>query len=202
MNASILAYFLKEERFDKLFSFQEVDWHAVIDLYFQTSHYWIGIFNRAKIESTFGWTRSSPSQLEEPRVSSPDVALLLVCIYINAVNFAHVVTGGIDGRIRCPLYQSVKHKFRTLRQRSSQPSVELMQAGVLLAGYEYGHGDYVSAYSTLSDTADMASRCGISPGRYVEGQVSQHVATEEQESRAIWWGLFILEQYVKPILLA
>jgi hypothetical protein len=198
VKASLLARILKEERFDKLFSFHVVDWRAVIDLYFQTSHYWIGIFNRAKIDSTFGWTQGSSSQLDGPKVSSPDAALLLICVYINAVNFAHVVSGGADGRIACPLYQSVKRKFKALRQASGQPSVELMQAGVLLGGYEFSHGDYESAYSSLSDTADMARKCGISPGRHIEGQAFQHITAEEEEARALWWGLFILEQYVMP----
>lgn len=197
-NASILAYYLREERFDKLFNLQEVDWRAVFDLYFQTSHYWIGIFNRAKIESVFALTQSSSSRLGRPSAPSSDAALLLICVYINAVNSTHVVSGGVDGRIGCPLYQSVIHKFKALRQHSSPPSIELLQAGVLLAGYEYSHGAYASAYSTLSETAGMAYKRGVGPGQHVEGQDTRvTTAIEEQESRALWWGLFILEQLIR-----
>ncbi|KAI1465933.1 uncharacterized protein F4812DRAFT_89202 [Daldinia caldariorum] len=79
------------------------------------------------------------------------------------------------------------------------PEIELVQCGALVALYEYGHGDAVTAYRTLSQAVVTARVLGIKPGQLAEGGGGEDVvmtSVEEEQSGCLWWGMFILEQFI------
>lgn len=153
-----------------------------------------------------------------------------------------------------PIYRTTKRLFGLLTS-TSEPSVDLIQCGILLALLEHGNGNSRAGYRTLAQAVAMARIIGIAPGKY-EGpdhgssdgsldvvgspgggspppississllspspiadnantaailrtdyysshptappfQPQPQSVQEEEQNRALWWGLFILDQYV------
>ncbi|RYP19198.1 hypothetical protein DL765_003513 [Monosporascus sp. GIB2] len=110
--------------------------------------------------------------------------------------------------------------------QNQQPSIELAQCGALMSLYEYGHGQTVTAYRTLAETTAAARILGVSPpgfedpgsktgayglridrppptnatlpaGFHYEYEQDESLSRMEKELRgSLWWGLFILDQFI------
>jgi hypothetical protein len=95
------------------------------------------------------------------------------------------------------LYQFVKRVVALALLESSLPKIELVQCGALLAMYEYGHGDSMLAYRTLSEAVAAARVLGVRPGQSDDASRGLPTGTnsmEEEQKSCIWWSLFILDQ--------
>ncbi|RYP66086.1 hypothetical protein DL771_007977 [Monosporascus sp. 5C6A] len=109
---------------------------------------------------------------------------------------------------------------------NQQPSIELAQCGALMSLYEYGHGQTVTAYRTLAETTAAARILGVRPpgfedpgaktgayglridrapsenttlsaGFHYEYDQDESLSRMEKELRgSLWWGLFILDQFI------
>lgn len=190
----------------RLLDSNKIDWRAAAAEYFSTIHGWFSIVQRDRFEafydlstehdSAFHIPSSSGSSIQDigttvdPQVSSADGALFLVCLYL----ITQIASSQRPNtQIFCPLYRSVKRIFALLKCLT-EPTVELIQCGAFITLFEYGHGDTISAYRTLSETVALARVLGLKPGKYLEEEKMSAVSWEEEECRAIWWGLFILDQ--------
>ena len=195
----------KPAQITQLLASYKVDWQGAIKEYFNTIHSWFSLVHRERFESCFlspaacnggsensilGSVISDTAKIEDPPVASADAALLLVCLYL----ITQIASSRRPStQIFCPLYRTIKRVF-ALSKCLTDPTIELMQCGAFITLFEYGHGDSISAYRTLSETVALARVFDLRPGKYRQGEEKVDVSPEEKECRAIWWGLFILDQ--------
>lgn len=92
-----------------------------------------------------------------------------------------------------PLYQSAK-RIWTLRKAFSKPKIEHVQCGVLLSLYELGHGDITRCYRTFGEAASIGKVLNLRPGKYVEEEEDLAAEPEEEQNRALWWVLVIMDK--------
>jgi hypothetical protein len=154
-------------------------------------------------------TNSSPSE-KSPTISttqaltapgsardlhlSLELALVIVTMYLST---RHRFTKAGERPMYDELYQFVKRIVALSLLESSLPKVELIQCGALLAMYEYGHGDSLLAYRTLSEAVAAARVLGIKPGQLDDQLASPPDGSsnpEEEQRSCIWWSLFVLDQ--------
>ncbi|CAI7637608.1 unnamed protein product [Penicillium discolor] len=74
-------------------------------------------------------------------------------------------------------------------------SILVLQAGVLVALYELGHGIYPAAFLSIGACARYAHALGINVSRTVP---TRRVLTlvEVEERRRVWWAIVILDRFV------
>ncbi len=101
-------------------------------------------------------------------------------------------THGDDDIIVNPLYQNAKQRFASVSYLSD-PTLEWIQAGLLISLFEFGNGKTKLAYRSLSETATLARLAGVNPGQYQKDLHSEFDVDAECR-RALWWGIFILDQ--------
>ncbi|KAK9782782.1 putative Zn(2)-C6 fungal-type domain-containing protein [Seiridium cardinale] len=136
-----------------------------------------------------------PGSVPEPQVSR-ELALLIVTMYLST---RHRFTASGERAMYGELYQFVKRIVAIALLENPLPKIELVQCGALLAMYEYGHGDSLLAYRTLSESVAAARVLGIKPGRLEDEDdtMSKGAAgMEEQQNSCVWWSLFILDQFL------
>ncbi|OTB00648.1 hypothetical protein M426DRAFT_26352 [Hypoxylon sp. CI-4A] len=128
---------------------------------------------------------------------SKGVALLVVAMYLTT---RMRITDAGEQPIFDETYRTVKRLLSSLLLAcvgDPNPEIEVVQCGALLALYEYGHGDAVMAYRTLSQTVVTARVLDIKPGQMADsGSDAVMLSVEEEQSGCLWWGMFILEQFI------
>lgn len=126
-------------------------------------------------------------------LQTEETAVLIFCIYLLTQTASKCNPGeSIFG----PAYQATKRKYAMLSSLTN-PTLELIQCGALLSLFEFGHGRAKFAYRTLSETIALARIIGVKPGSLLGTfDSSDHHDDGSEDVRAVWWGLFILDQYV------
>ena len=73
----------------------------------------------------------------------------------------------------------------------------MIQAGLLIATYEYGHGLLEAAYVSIGTCARMGFIAGLHGGQFGRpspgGQSSPLL--KEDEEHNLWWGIIVSERY-------
>ncbi|KAI8629953.1 hypothetical protein F5Y19DRAFT_474898 [Xylariaceae sp. FL1651] len=133
-----------------------------------------------------------------PELASKVFALLVVLMNLT---IRMRLTDAGEQHMFDETYRTVKRMLALLLMSCAdgpRPTIELVTCGALMALYEYGHGDIETAYRTLSQTSAAACVLGISPSQKGEdGRGDDVPPTLEEEKRScLWWGLFILEQFI------
>lgn len=128
---------------------------------------------------------------------SKEVALLVVAMYLTT---RMRLTDAGELPIFDETYRTVKRLLSSLLLAcvgDPRPSIELVQCGALVALYEYGHGNALTAYRTLSQTVVTARILDIKPGQLADtGDDMLMLSVEEEQSSCLWWSMFILEQFI------
>jgi hypothetical protein len=122
------------------------------------------------------------------------LALLITSMYLVT---RPRITKGVERPMFDDLYRLVKRIIALAFVEKTVPSVQLVQCAALLAMYEYGHGDSVMAYRTLSEGVAAARIIGVQPGRINEGQnalINGLSSVEREQNSNLWWSLFLLDQ--------
>ena len=195
----------KPSQITRLLSSYKVDWQGAIKEYFSTIHSWFSLVQQERFESRYqlpvlcdsvavnsslGPADPDVPAIEDPLVTSADAALLIVCLFL----ITQVASSRRPStQIFCPLYRTIKRIFALLKCLAD-PTIELIQCGAFITLFEYGHGDSISAYRTLSETVALARVFDLRPGKFRQEEEILDVSPEEKECTAIWWGLFILDQ--------
>lgn len=136
---------------------------------------------------------ASLSVSSEPLLSR-EFALLIATMYMST---RHRFTQAGERPMYDELYHFLKRIIALSLLESPLPKVELIQCGALLAMYEFGHGDSLLAYRTLSEAVAAARVLGIQPGRFNDSNKSAAPNAsnlEEEQKTCLWWALFILDQ--------
>lgn len=119
----------------------------------------------------------------------PDVALLLL-----SFKLVTTLPPTRPRNARSPLYHAAKHFYLEV-EGSSEFSVPVLQAGIILCLYELGHAIYPSAFLSIGACARYAYALGINGGKAPNTRkVLTLVVVEER--RRIWWAIVILDRSV------
>nr|POE51647.1 hypothetical protein CFP56_25854 [Quercus suber] len=119
----------------------------------------------------------------------PDVVLLVLALKLIAT----LPSPGLRSP-RTPLYHALK-QFYLETETSSILSIQVLQAGILIALYEVGHGIYPAAFLSIGACARYAHVMGLG---FKAGTGINKVLTllEFEERRRVWWAIVILDRFV------
>lgn len=203
---------------------ETLDWADAVRTYYDCVHGWYAVVHRRLFEqhvAALSVTADSPVSPAYPspasnsfsadKASSATGGLADGSPALELIDreFALLILAmHLSSRMRCvgrsqnrpmfdAMYQFVKRMLALSFSEQPVPKIELVQTAALLALYEYGHGDSLAAFRTLSDAVAAARVTGIAPGsetlgstRSFQGVISQ----EEEQKSGLWWSLFILDQ--------
>ncbi|KAI5462537.1 hypothetical protein BGZ63DRAFT_354818 [Mariannaea sp. PMI_226] len=215
------AFEISSEAIMSLLSSRNISWHEAVERYFDTMNPWLSVVHpelfslRAAETISTNPTSTSASGPGSSMKSSvpgigipagnvprdPTIALLIVCMQLvtqyddEAVTVDNPSNFEESGMIELPAYRAAKRILGILRGLS-KPSIELIQCTILLALFEFGHGEVIRAYMTIGDANTMALAMGVRPGKYVEAEVDVPVAYEDEERRCVYWSLLVLDRLV------
>ncbi len=91
------------------------------------------------------------------------------------------------------LYRAVKQFYFDI-EFSGRLSLQTLQAAVLIAIYEIGHGIYPAAIISVSNCARIGTLLGIDKSLNVWGPSSGIPWIELEERRRVWWAIIILDR--------
>ncbi|KAI1085050.1 hypothetical protein F5B20DRAFT_129248 [Whalleya microplaca] len=134
-----------------------------------------------------------------PDLISKELALLVVAMYL--ITRMRLTDTG-ERQMFDETYRAVKRMLSMLLVGcigDPEPSIELLQCASLIALYEYGHGEAVTSYRTLGHAVTMANFLDIKPCQIddiLRKNINNVSDLEEEQNHSIWWGMFILEQFI------
>ncbi len=91
-----------------------------------------------------------------------------------------------------PLYMLVKSSIAVV-EATNVHSLEIVQARLLVALFETGHGIEPAAYISIASTARAAAAIGLNqePDSYPEEWVARR---KHEERSRVWWGIVMLDR--------
>ncbi|KZL70097.1 fungal specific transcription factor [Colletotrichum tofieldiae] len=162
-----------------------VDWKASVNTYFNTVNTWLVVIHPDV------WQRRCAAAQLETNPNDSDLALLILCIHIltiwNCDEFSSTAM------LEHPLYQSAK-RIWILRKAFSKLKIEHVQCGILISLFELGHGDITRCYQTFGEAASIGKVLNLKPGKYVKEEEDMAADPEEEQNRALWWVLVIMDK--------
>ncbi|PTB66770.1 N-terminal binuclear Zn cluster-containing protein [Trichoderma citrinoviride] len=146
---------------------------AISDKFFTSVHEWMPIVSRIQfLANLVGWLTHKRAEL----------FFLILAMRLSSEQVSNP---------RSRLYQVTKYlQFRL--EHSGVLSLQVIQASVLVALYEIGHGVYPSAYLSIAGCARYATALGIDQSilcRDLNG-ISWN---ELEERRRVWWSILVLD---------
>ncbi|KAL2816188.1 fungal-specific transcription factor domain-containing protein [Aspergillus cavernicola] len=122
--------------------------------------------------------------------SKPEVILLSLSIKL-------ITTIPLTSQ-KTPLYTATKHFYLDV-EGSSTLSILILQAGILIALYELGHGIYPAAYLSIGNCTRYAYTLGINGTNPSQGNTHAPKVlslVEVEERRRVWWAIIILDRFI------
>lgn len=116
--------------------------------------------------------------------------LLAICL----ITFHRKTPGCLPARLdQQSLYITTKMLFSEVNKVITQtaPTITLIQAGIVVAVYEYARGMPDKAFQSLSGCADMGKAANLS--RWIDGPREGRLWKEEVNT---WWAILIYERLV------
>lgn len=167
--------------------------------YFCGFHRHLPIISRARFNSNLVGGKAAPTA---------DFCVLLqaICLITHApalgYHAGHIAATSVEQK---SIYLNTRSLFAQV-QASCSPSIPLIQAGLLLAVYEYIQGRPDDAFVTISGSARMAYAIRMHKQDLRQIQIahaySQHANMDSlqqaEEETNTWWGIVIFERYSSP----
>nr|UYO77177.1 ACN38 fungal transcriptional regulatory protein [Trichoderma calamagrostidis] len=152
--------------------------HLTAERFFKHIHQWMPFISKKRFYDLY---------LLPSFHSRSDVALLLL-----ALKLITTFPSAGSRSPRTTLYHATKHFYLEVENSFSLP---VLQAGLLVALYELGHGIYPAAFLSIGTCARYAHALGINVSRTVP---TRRVLTlvEVEERRRVWWAIVILDRFV------
>lgn len=163
--------------------------------YFQLFHRHLPVISRTRFYNSLTTLGAAPA-------ADFSVLLLTICLttYAPALGYqsGHGATRSVEQQ---SLYLTARSLLAQV-QVSCSPSVPLIQAGLLLAVYEYTHGRPDDAFVTIAGSARMAYAVRIhARDRYQTQMVhtaghnmNADLLVQAEEAANTWWGIVIFER--------
>lgn len=152
---------------------------TTVSQYFKMVHDWMAIISKKR----FYIQQLNP--LSQPRA---DVVLLLLCMKL----VVWLPSGGTDDP-RTTLYKAAK-SFHSDLETMGTCSIQVLQAGILIAVYELGHCIYPAAYMSIGACARLGTAFGFDGSIATMNRSSDWMDTEER--KRAWWATIILDRFV------
>lgn len=166
------------------------NWLQSLIQYFSTVHSWFSIIRPDTFKVLIEGHSDSEDRTWINSLGSEEYALLIICIHLVTDT---TTLGKSEEDLFGPIYRGAKRAFASLTCLST-PTVELMQCGALLSLFEFGNGRATFAYRTLGETVTMAHVASLQKCKYYPQRAT--LLPAEEESTSLWWGMFILDQYI------
>ncbi|RAK98132.1 fungal specific transcription factor domain-containing protein [Aspergillus ibericus CBS 121593] len=106
-----------------------------------------------------------------------------------------LMSGNKPDFLRESMYEAVKQLFWD-KDSVARPSVTLIQTGVLLSVYEYGHGLLNPSYVTISVCSSMAQVIGLCSPLQAPSLPRLGSPSSQDEVLHTWWGIVIHERMI------
>ncbi|RFU78475.1 n-terminal binuclear zn cluster-containing [Trichoderma arundinaceum] len=148
---------------------------AISDQFFHSVHEWMPIVSKIQFRANLvGWLTHKRAEL-----FYLILAMKLSCEHAPGP--------------RTPLYQITKlMQFRI--ENSGVLSLQVIQASVLIAIYEMGHGIYPSAFLSIAGCARYATALGID--KSILNNDVNISWNELEERRRVWWSILVLDRFL------
>ena len=153
---------------------------AVSAEFFRTIHRWMPIVSKKRF---YGNLLPNFSQRRA------DTALLFLCM--DLVSRPPTST---SKNPKCRLYLAAK-RFHLDAETADVFTVQILQAGILIALYELGHAIYPSAYLSVGACARYGIALGLN-GSVMSQMTRPLTWIEVEERQRTWWAILILDRYV------
>jgi hypothetical protein len=147
--------------------------------YFSTVHHWMNILSRKRFYT---------QQLRPLSQPSAEVTLLLLCMKLIAW-----VPSTVAEDPKTPLYTAAKG-FHSELEIIGCCSIQVLQAGILIAVYELGHSIYPAAYMSIGACARYGTAFGFGENGSKTNESRDWM--ESEESKRAWWAIMVLDRYV------
>jgi hypothetical protein len=160
-----------------------LDIQDVADRYFANVHIWLPFVSKKRMQLT----------LSNPGVElTLDLALLLLSMKL----IVQVPQGGPHSA-RSPLYSLTKGYFNMV-DSFGVVSLQVLQADLLIAAYEIGHGIYPAAYLTTGHCARLGHILGLNDRQNAPQLLRRKPGAwaELEEMKRVWWTVMLLDRYV------
>jgi hypothetical protein len=157
---------------------------VMIETFYDSYHKWVPIVTRESLRDYNNATR--------PDICSGFVALTLSMCLITRNSMEE----GKEDPLRVSLYMALKRLFWDPNSMA-EPSLPLIQSGVLLSTFEFGQGLNDAAYMTICTCLSMAqvSALGtLSMGNQPIPLPAPGLWTRQDEASRTWWAMLIHER--------
>lgn len=162
------------------------DFEDMVEEFFESYHKWVPIVHQESFRKHSNVTRT-------------DICWGLTALTLSMCLITRpFMDGEAPDSLRVSLHKALRRLFWD-PDSMAQPTLQLIQAGVLLSSYEYGQGTTDAAYMTICACLSMAQVCGLSkpPGGLVQMPLPlPGVWTPLDEGRRTWWAILIHERFV------
>lgn len=158
--------------------------------YFQGIHTFVPIISRRRFHARL---LSFGANLQA------DFALLVLCmaLLVSSPESVDLLGPQRGHRLEDPTLYVATKSLMAQAQALCAPTTRLVQAGVLIAVYEYAHGHPEQAFVTIGSYTRMAYAAQLrSIPALVRNAAPQADWTIEEEEINTWWGIRICERYV------
>ncbi|KAL3454998.1 hypothetical protein BJX64DRAFT_282384 [Aspergillus heterothallicus] len=154
---------------------------ATAEQYFTNIHPWMPFISKQRFYK---------NHLFDGPHYQPDVGILFAAIKL--------ITSPPPEDLRWGVYPLVKQHLFWI-EGSAPLSLLILQANILIALYELGHGIYPAAYMTIGSCARYMYALGINGTRARNADVNMPrpvSLVEVEERKRVWWAIVILDRFV------
>jgi Fungal specific transcription factor domain len=156
---------------------------SVCERCFTVTGKWLPIIDRIEVLVRLPYLRATPS-------ASFSTLVLCMCLYSQSSS------NPLDRSSRVePLYFTAKC-FHSILQSTGRISLEVLQAGLLIAIFEYNQGLHAASALTIGICSRMGYSLGLHKTLKQEFVADSRSQKEIEEARRTWWAVFILERCV------
>lgn len=155
------------------------DIQGLVGTYFMTIHTWLPMISKKRLYQNLTNPKTEPGA---------DLALLFLCVRLITQRPLGVESAQIS------LYWTTK-QFYAIVESNALMSIQLLQAALLIAIYEAGHGIYPAAYLSVGHCARLGHAMGLHDRKNVPQMLRRPGTwTEQEEMRRVWWTVLLMDR--------
>ncbi|QLI64666.1 Transcription factor [Metarhizium brunneum] len=152
------------------------DIQATAQFFFETVHTWMPIVSKV------GFSQSLIRRMTHQRA---EFFLLVLSMKLCSSRVTNARTN---------LYRTARQLHADM-ERSGTLSLLVLQAGILIALYEMGHGLYPDAYLSVAQCARYGTALGVDK-TIVSRDLAATKVPDLEEARRVWWSILVLDRFM------
>lgn len=156
-------------------------WQAIASVYFSAIHSWMPIVSRKRFHEHLSCASRGPLR--------SDYALLILCM-----DLITWIPSDDDRNPRTPTYMAAK-SFCLYLEIAGIVSIQVLQAEILIALFEFGHAIYPSAVVSIEACARYGRALGINWNAHCTTKLPFAWVDVEEQNR-VWWAIVMLDRSV------